>query len=672
MKLRINNLSRIQKLKTFSISNQMLAGCAAFFSGVILLCILGFMFIRTINGFQSYGFKAILGTIDFNIASTNNVSFWLPFTGTLITTFIALLIAVPLGIKTSVFIKFRVSKKYQKALKIAIETLAGIPSVVFGLFASESLKDVVGIFGVTSYSILNASIMLAFMVLPTIIAITYNSLQNVDNSLLSHTIALGCTKTKAIYKVYKKAAKSGIIVGVILATGRAIGETMALSMLLQSENTYSSVLESGNILTVLASNIKTLSVVISTNMFTENSTETTKSLLFAFGFILFVIIMILNLIVLRLTSSKKNVKLPKFFILVKEKYEWFFSKIYSSIEWVLFPLKRKTKITTENDLFMYVEKRNQEYKFRKAYSWYKLFWEIFSVIVCFTFLAWLSLNIISVGCSAWGLSSSTVFDYSKNTTGQAFLNTVLIILVCILIGLPISLLTAIYLNEYSKNKRIKKIIYFFLDSLGATPSILFGMFGLLFFIYTLGWTSQGIKGFSLIAGALTVTIVILPSFSRSIQQALSDVPEEMRLNGLALGCTTTQVVRRIVLPTALTGLATSVILAIGRVLSETAPLYLTAGTTSSAQVALVNPGQTLTTRIYAQLTNTNINDGVNIMYESAFLTLLLIFTLIVIGYYIIPNWKSIVQEIKYLFYLVKNKINKFKIKTNKESVTNEI
>lgn len=666
MKLRIKNFTRIQKLKVFSISNQLLAASAAFFSGVILLCILGFMFVRTIDGFKSYGFKAILGTLNFNISSTDGVSFWMPFTGTLITTFIALLIAVPLGIKTSVFIKFRVGKKYQKALKIAIETLAGIPSVVFGLFASESLKSVVSIFGITSYSILNASIMLAFMVLPTIIAMTYNSLENVDSSLLSHTIALGCTKTKAIYKVYKKAAKSGIIVGVILATGRAIGETMALSMLLQSENTYSTVLESGNIFTVLASNIKTLSVIISTNMFTENSTETTKSLLFAFGFILFVIIMILNLIVLRLIRSKKSAKLPKFIIQIKEKYEWFFSKVNSFFEWVLFPLKRKTNFTTENDIFIYVEKRNQEYKFRNAYSWYKIFWEIFSVIICFTFLAWLSLNIISVGCNAWGLSSSTVFDYSKNTTGQAFLNTVLVIMVCILIGLPLSLLTAIYLNEYSKNKKIKKIIYFFLDSLGATPSILFGMFGLLFFIYTLGLTSQGIKGFSLIAGALTVTIVILPSFSRSIQQALNDVPEEMRLNGLALGCTTTQVVRRIVLPAALTGLATSVILAIGRVLSETAPLYLTAGTTSSSQIALVNPGQTLTTRIYAQLTNTNINDGVNIMYESAFLTLLLILTLTIIGYYLIPNWKTIIGELKYFCFTIKNKVSKKNLNKNSQ------
>lgn len=659
--MNIKKISRIEKLKFFSNSNQIIAGIIASFSGVLLFGILGFILYRAIEGFSSYGLKAILGTTNFNIAGTAGepgtaVSFWMPFTATIITTFIALLIAVPLGIKTSIFLKFRVNKKYQKILRVAVETLAGIPSVIFGLFASQSLKMIVGWFGVSSYSVLNSSIMLAFMILPTIIAMTYNSLQSVDDSLLSNSIALGCTKTKAIYKVHKKAAKSGIIVGVILATGRAIGETMALSMLLQSENDYNNVLSSGNLLAILSSNIKTISVVISTNMFTESSNDTTKSLLFAFGFILFVIIMVLNLVVLRLTRTKKSVKLPKVLLLVKEYYQLFFSKFHLGLEYLFFPSWRKRKIVTENDMIMYIEKRNEEYKFRNIYTWYKFFWEVFSVLLCFVFLAWLSLNIISVGVGAWSSTNSTVFEYTKNTTGQALLNTVLIILVAILIALPISLLTAIYLNEFAKNKIAKKTIFFFLDCLGATPSILFGMFGLLFFIYTLGWTSQGIKGFSLIAGALTVSIVILPSFARSIQLALNEVPNEMRLNALALGSTKSQVVRRVVLPAAITGLATSVVLSIGRILSETAPLYLTAGITGSGQTALVNSGQTLTTRIYAQLTNTNLAESKNVMYESAFLTLLLILVLITIGYYVIPNWRIICLESKFISYKIKTKL----------------
>lgn len=646
---KLKNSNGFLSLNTKSNIAKIISLVVACLSGVILIGIVSFIFAKAIMGFNEYGFKNILGTsiFELNSSSSNGVSFWSPFSATLITSSIALLIAVPLGIKTSIFIKFRVNKKYRKFLRVTIETLAGIPSVIFGLFASESLKSLVNLFGISSYSIINASIMLAFMILPTIIAMTYNSLENVNIALLNHTIALGCTKTKAIYKVYKKVAKSGIIVGIILAIGRAIGETMALSMLLQSESNYSQVLSSGNLFEVLGSNIKTISVVISTNMFTENSTEQTKSLLFAFGFILFVFIMILNLIVLKITSSKsrKNkhlIKMHDSFFLYSKKFVNFF---FSGFEYLFFPFKRTFKINTTNDAIYYMNYRTQNYKLRDLYSWYKIMLEILSVLICFVFLSWLTFEIIIPGISAWSSPTSTVFLYTKNSTGQAFLNTILIIIVSIFVGFPLSLFTAIYVNEFSKNKYAKKTIGFFLDSLGATPSILFGMFGLIFFIETLHWTSQGDKGFSLIAGALTVSIVILPTFTRAIQQALIEVPNEMRLNGLALGASTLQVVVKIILPAALVGLVTSVILAIGRILSETAPLYLTAGLTSSKQTALTNSGQTLTTRIYAQLTNTNINESLNIMYESAFLTLILVFMLVILGYYIIPNWRTIKKDL---------------------------
>jgi phosphate transport system permease protein len=139
------------------------------------------------------------------------------------------------------------------------------------------------------------------------------------------------------------------------------------------------------------------------------------------------------------------------------------------------------------------------------------------------------------GSVAFASSYSSIFSFAKDSTGQAIINTALIIVIAIGIGLPFSLLIAIYLNEFVKNKPLKKVLLFFIDSLGATPSILFGMFGLIFFIQTLGLSSGGTAGKSLIAGALTILIVILPVFVRTIQQALQAIPKDLRTNSYALG-----------------------------------------------------------------------------------------------------------------------------------------
>jgi phosphate transport system permease protein len=136
---------------------------------------------------------------------------------------------------------------------------------------------------------------------------------------------------------------------------------------------------------------------------------------------------------------------------------------------------------------------------------------------------------------AFSSGYATTFSFGKDTTGEAFICTLLIIVIVIGIGLPLSLMIAIYINEFIKPGKIKNILVFFIDSLGATPSILFGMFGLIFFIQTLGLTTEGVAGKSLIAGALTILIVILPVFVRTIQQALQSVSVELRTNSIALG-----------------------------------------------------------------------------------------------------------------------------------------
>lgn len=236
-------------------------------------------------------------------------------------------------------------------------------------------------------------------------------------------------------------------------------------------------------------------------------------------------------------------------------------------------------------------------------------------------------------------------------------NTFLIIFICIIIGFPFALIIAIYLNEYCKNKKIKKIIIFFLDSLGTTPSIIFGMFGLLMFIQTFGWTSNGKLGNSLIAGSLTLIIVILPSFIRLLEQSLKNVPYEIRTNSFALGNSKFQTIRKLVLPMALIPIVTSIISTIGRILSETAPLYLTAGLSSSKYSLLNRPGTTLTTQIYAQIFSSSSN-AIDVQYQAAFMTMIFILFLILIGYVIIPKWSNIKHW--FIFYISKLKRKRIK------------
>jgi phosphate transport system permease protein len=178
--------------------------------------------------------------------ATGKASVWLPLCITILISLLAIVIAGPVGIKTAMFIKYRLPVKYQKVVRIAIELLADIPSVIFGLFASEMLGVVLKyVFHMsTSYNLITTGFMLTFMVLPTIVSLSLNALDGVDSTLITASMVLGNTKTRSIYKVCKKDARNGITVGIIIALARAIGETMAVSMILQSQG-YNPIFDQG-------------------------------------------------------------------------------------------------------------------------------------------------------------------------------------------------------------------------------------------------------------------------------------------------------------------------------------------------------------------------------------------------------------------------------------------
>lgn len=163
----------------------------------------------------------------------------------------------------------------------------------------------------------------------------------------------------------------------------------------------------------------------------------------------------------------------------------------------------------------------------------------------------------------------------------------------LLIAIPISVFTAVYLVEYAnRGNKIVELIRLTTETLSGIPSIVYGLFGLLFFVTQLGW------GLSLAAGALTLSIMTLPLIMRSTEEALIAVPDLYREASFGLGAGKLRTTFRIVLPSAMPGILAGIILAVGRVVGETAALMYTAGTATDAASGLLSSGRTLAVHMY--------------------------------------------------------------------------
>lgn len=177
-----------------------------------------------------------------------------------------------------------------------------------------------------------------------------------------------------------------------------------------------------------------------------------------------------------------------------------------------------------------------------------------------------------LGSVTWQLLT-TQTSYIKDTIGilPNILNTLYIILTTMAIVLPLGVGAAIYLTEYAANRRLVAAIEFAAETLAGIPSIIFGLVGMLFFIQLLGWQA-GVK-----AGGMTLAMMILPTMIRTTQESLKTVPQSYREGALGLGAGKWHMVRTVVLPGAVDGIVTGCILAVGRIVGESAALLFTAG-----------------------------------------------------------------------------------------------
>ncbi|MGV2986324.1 phosphate ABC transporter permease PstA [Vibrio sp. E150_011] len=241
------------------------------------------------------------------------------------------------------------------------------------------------------------------------------------------------------------------------------------------------------------------------------------------------------------------------------------------------------------------------------------------------FLFWIIWYILSNGLQhvSWSFITD---DYTRTGDEHGIfpmiISTIYMVIASISVAAPLGIMTAIYLTEYAQvGSKLVKVIRFCTESLAGIPSIIFGLFGMTFFVAILG------LGFSILSGALTLSILILPVIIRTTEEALMSVPQTYREGSYGLGASKIYTIWRLILPSAMPGILTSVILSIGRVIGESAPVFLTAGMVARIPDSLLDSGRTLTVHLYKLTTELFTIEEWNQAYGTA--TVLIVLVLLI-------------------------------------------
>jgi phosphate transport system permease protein len=208
-------------------------------------------------------------------------------------------------------------------------------------------------------------------------------------------------------------------------------------------------------------------------------------------------------------------------------------------------------------------------------------------------LVWLIGYIMAKGLPhiSWAFLT-TPYESESQGILSMIITTLYIVFLTLLFAAPIGVFAAVYLVEYAKPGKLVNIIRFTTESLSGIPSIIFGLFGYIFFVNILKFR------YSLLAGALTLSLTVLPTIIRTTEESLKTVPIAYKEGSLALGATKLYTLFRVVIPSALSGIITALILSIGRIVGETAAVFLTAGMVYRLPHSVMDSGRTLAVHLY--------------------------------------------------------------------------
>lgn len=547
----------------------------AAFSTIAVCAIIGYLLYASIPAFRSTGVLRFVFGTEWS-AKSEVFGIWRMIVGTFVLTVCAVSLGGTCAVFTAIWLVFYCPKRLKKIYTHIVNLLAGIPSIVYGLFGYKFLLPLLtDIFhpGNAGFGLLACTLILSVMILPTITSITKNSLEAVPMHYYEGALALGCSKNQAVWTVLLPAAKGGIISAGILGIGRAIGETMAVQMIVGNGSGY----PFGAFMpfTTLTSNI------------VQNwgyASRSEQSALIADGFVLLLFTLALNLCLMAVKKPKEGNK--------------FFS--------------RRLKEGKHSDTMK---------SYRRTGSVQDVLWILSWAVAALVAFVLVFIVIFVFVKGVPYLSLDFMFGESGNahtTLAPAFVSTTMLIALALLVALPLGVGAAIFLNEYAKKGSVfVKVIRLFVDTLAGIPSIIFGLFGMVFFVLGLG------MGYSLAAGGITLALIILPTVIRSTEQSLSEVPDSMREASYALGAGKLRTIFVVVLPQAITGIVTSIILSIGRIVNESAALIFTVGSAST----FVPQGYGDSAASFAVLVWKFMSNGLQINEAYATASILLIFVI---------------------------------------------
>lgn len=565
--------------------------CFAIVSAICIasvVAIFAFLIVKSIPALKQIGlFEFLLGDRwmpdkDATVASpSGQYGVLTMIVSTLCATVGSVLIGGIIGYFTAVFVVYYCPKKLKGVFSAVINLLAGIPSVVYGFFGIAFLLPMLATIAPNNGSgLLAVSIILGLMILPTVVSLSVTALEAVPKTYYEGSLALGADKNVTVFSVMSPAAKSGIAASLVLAIGRALGETMAVIMVSGNSPTYPD---------GLFSSFRVLTANIALEM--GYAGELQQGALIATGVVLLVFSVLVNALFAIVTKKavsgslkKRNGKKSQT-ANISANSGGIADILRKDSLWVRF--KRRI---SESLYIISIKLRLSKVKTGAAFAAGAITAGSLTALlgfICVKGVPELVSNPhLLIGAFEFGSSEITIFP--------AIITTLWAVAISMIIATPIGIMTAIWLNEYApKNSVAVKAVRGAISVLGSVPSIVYGLFGMIVFVPITGGTSN------ILAGSLTISIMLLPTIIKATEESLKAIPEGLREGSYALGGGKLITVLKIALPSALPGILSAVILSIGRVISESAPLLYTMGSViSKTPLSPSDSGATLAVALY--------------------------------------------------------------------------